>query len=281
VCISVPTRPQRCGIQRDGHQADQPRHRVHTGCAYRTVRDTGNEGCARSGDSVPNRCKRPLGRTANCPRQALHSNSEGFPRSEERGLGSQCSSSQLMQRSWMPLRHRPLFRTRNLKKRRIPTRRNPLASAARSAAGRPAKKITGSVSAVIRGIPLIREASAQRASTSGMKRSASPVQSGRLIRSGTQADPTLNEVIAEVRLRYRSLYGGRCQSQCVPVATAHTPLKLRRPNWAVLDRRCQRLCFRLDADAAGDRSIQSRPPRFLPPHDSPQRSKHLGLSESD
>ena len=69
-------------------------------------------------------------------------------------------------------------------------RQNPRASAARSAAGRPVRKITGSVSAVIRGIPLIREASAQRASTSGLKRSAFLAADGRRIRTGMLSSQT-------------------------------------------------------------------------------------------
>jgi hypothetical protein len=61
---------------------------------------------------------------------------------------------------------------------------DPRASAARSAAGRPARKISGSVSAVIRGIPSTREECAPVASTSGLKRSASLAADGRRIRSG-------------------------------------------------------------------------------------------------
>jgi len=60
---------------------------------------------------------------------------------------------------------------------------------------------------------------------SRLKPSASPVPAGRRIPIDTQADPALNEAIAEVRSRYRSLYGGRCRSQCVCVATVHIPLK--------------------------------------------------------
>jgi hypothetical protein len=62
--------------------------------------------------------------------------------------------------------------------------RNPRASAARSAAGRTARKIIGSVSAVIRGIPLIREASAQPAYTNGRRPSDYRAADGRRTRSG-------------------------------------------------------------------------------------------------
>jgi hypothetical protein len=60
-----------------------------------------------------------------------------------------------------------------------------LASAARSAAGCPERKTNGSASADIRGIALIREASAQRAFTSGLRPSASLATDGRRIRIGT------------------------------------------------------------------------------------------------
>ena len=58
------------------------------------------------------------------------------------------------------------------------------ASAARSAAGRPARKITGSVSAVIRGIPLRQAACVLRACTSGLRPSDSRAVDGRRTRSG-------------------------------------------------------------------------------------------------
>jgi hypothetical protein len=61
------------------------------------------------------------------------------------------------------------------------------------------------------GTPSTREASAQPASTNGLKLSAFRAPDGRRIRIGTLADPTLNEAIAEVHSRYRSLYGGRCR----------------------------------------------------------------------
>ena len=48
--------------------------------------------------------------------------------------------------------------------------------------------IAGSVSAVIRGIPLIREEFAPDASTSGLKPSASLAADGRCIRSGMLID---------------------------------------------------------------------------------------------
>jgi hypothetical protein len=78
------------------------------------------------------------------------------------------------------------FQTASLKRRRSPPLQNLLASAARAAAGLPARKITGSALAAWNGTPLTREASAPHAFTNGLKRSASPVQSGRLIRTGMQ-----------------------------------------------------------------------------------------------
>jgi hypothetical protein len=60
----------------------------------------------------------------------------------------------------------------------------PRASAARSVAGRPAMKTNGRANAVIRGTRSTPEAYAQPASISELKRSASPVQSGQLIRTG-------------------------------------------------------------------------------------------------
>ena len=58
------------------------------------------------------------------------------------------------------------------------------ASAARSAAGRPAKKTSGLVPAGMNGTPLIPEACAPPASISGLQLSASPVSAGRRIRIG-------------------------------------------------------------------------------------------------
>jgi hypothetical protein len=57
------------------------------------------------------------------------------------------------------------------------------ASAARSVVGRSERKTSDSASADTRGIPLIGEASAQRAFTSGLKPSASRAADGRCIRS--------------------------------------------------------------------------------------------------
>jgi hypothetical protein len=99
------------------------------------------------------------------------------------------------------------------------------ASAARYAADRLAKKTDGLVTADTSGTHSIPEASAQPASIRGLKRSVSHAADGRRTPIGTQADPALNEAIAEVRSRYRSLYDGRCRSQCVCVATVHIPLK--------------------------------------------------------
>ena len=73
-------------------------------------------------------------------------------------------------------------------KGRNPAGQNHRASAARSAAGRPAKKTSGSVSAVTHGIPLIREACAQPAFTSGAKPSAFRVAAGRSTRDGIPSD---------------------------------------------------------------------------------------------
>ena len=60
------------------------------------------------------------------------------------------------------------------------------ASAARSAAGRPARKTDGFVTAAISGTRSTPEASAQRACTNGVKHSVSRVSGGRRIRSGMQ-----------------------------------------------------------------------------------------------
>jgi virginiamycin B lyase len=93
----------------------------------------------------------------------------------------------------------PSLQTASLRKARSPVRQNPRASAARSAAGRPVRKITGSVSAVIRGIPLIREASAQRASTSGLKRSAFLAADGRHTQTGTPTEKQTRSVMFAIR----------------------------------------------------------------------------------
>ena len=61
------------------------------------------------------------------------------------------------------------------------------ASAAHSAAGRPAKKTNGFAPADMSGIPSIREASAQLAFTSGLRLSASRAADGRRIRIGTRS----------------------------------------------------------------------------------------------
>ena len=71
----------------------------------------------------------------------------------------------------------------------------------------------------------IREASAQRACVTGLTHNFSLAADGRYIPIGTLPDPTLIEAIAEVHLRYRSLYGGQCRSQCVRVATVRIPLR--------------------------------------------------------
>ena len=99
------------------------------------------------------------------------------------------------------------------------------ASAAHCAVGRLAKKTSGLVPANMNGTRSTLEAYAQLASVSGLKPSASLAVDGRRIPIGTHADPALNEAIAEVLSHYRSLYGGRCRSQCVCVATVRIPLK--------------------------------------------------------
>jgi len=58
------------------------------------------------------------------------------------------------------------------------------ASAARYAAGRPARKIAGSASAAMSGIRSIRAASAPHAFTSGLRPSVSRAADGRRIRIG-------------------------------------------------------------------------------------------------
>jgi hypothetical protein len=81
----------------------------------------------------------------------------------------------------------PLLQTVSLKNTERPAGRNRRASAARSAAGRPAKRTSGSALAAMSGTRSTREASAQLACTSGLKRSASRAADGRLIRSGMRA----------------------------------------------------------------------------------------------
>jgi len=76
----------------------------------------------------------------------------------------------------------------NLKKRRSPASQNRRAFAARNAAGRPARKTTGSASAVIRGIPLRPETSTQHASITGLKHSAFLAVAGRCILFGMRSE---------------------------------------------------------------------------------------------
>jgi len=76
------------------------------------------------------------------------------------------------------------FQTASLKRRRSPPLQNLLASDVRCAAGRPAKKIAGSVRAGTGGIRSILEASAQPACISGLRLSASRPQGGRRTRIG-------------------------------------------------------------------------------------------------
>ena len=63
------------------------------------------------------------------------------------------------------------------------------ASAARSAAGHPAKKTDGSAPAGMNGTPSTREESVPPACTDGLKPSAFPVADGRRTRSGTCSSP--------------------------------------------------------------------------------------------
>jgi hypothetical protein len=62
------------------------------------------------------------------------------------------------------------------------------ASDARSAAGRPGRKISGFASVAMSGIPSTRAASAQPAFTSGLKLSASLAADGRRIRIGMRSE---------------------------------------------------------------------------------------------
>jgi hypothetical protein len=62
------------------------------------------------------------------------------------------------------------------------------ASAARYAAGRPAKKTNGSAPAAMTGIRSKQEACAQLASISGLKHSAFRAANGRRIRSGMRSN---------------------------------------------------------------------------------------------
>jgi len=73
-------------------------------------------------------------------------------------------------------------------KRRNPELRSRRASAARSAAGRPARKINGFAPVATSGTHSTREAFAQLAFTSGLKRSAFRVAAGHRIRSGMPND---------------------------------------------------------------------------------------------
>lgn len=82
----------------------------------------------------------------------------------------------------------PRLSSASLKKRRSPTLRSRIASVARCAAGRHAKKISGSAPADTGGTPSTLEASAQRAFTSGLKLSASRAADGRRILSGMPND---------------------------------------------------------------------------------------------
>ena len=80
-----------------------------------------------------------------------------------------------------------LFLIASLKKVRATIHSGPV-SAAHYAAGRPVRRTNGSASAVANGTPSTRVASAQSASTSGLKPSACPVADGRRIRTGTLAE---------------------------------------------------------------------------------------------
>jgi hypothetical protein len=77
---------------------------------------------------------------------------------------------------------------RELEEDKKPGASDPPRIRCRSAVGRPARNITGCVSAVIRGTHLIRAACAPLASTSGLKRSASSVEAGRRTPTGTRSD---------------------------------------------------------------------------------------------
>src|ERR1700688_890264 len=89
--------------------------------------------------------------------------------------------------SWMTLPDRRLFWIASLRTKRG-TMPPAHVFAARSAAGRPAKKTSGSAPAVTSGTLSIREPSAQPACTSGLKRSASLAADGRRIRIGILAN---------------------------------------------------------------------------------------------
>jgi virginiamycin B lyase len=82
----------------------------------------------------------------------------------------------------------PLFQSASLRTIRSRASRNRRASAARSAAGRPARKTNGSASVDIRGTRSTPEASAQLAFTSGLKRNPSRVAAGRSTRSGMRTE---------------------------------------------------------------------------------------------
>ncbi len=67
-------------------------------------------------------------------------------------------------------------------------------SAARCAAGRPAKRISGPARVGMSGTHLILEASAQHACTSGRRPSVSLAAAGRRIRIGTHSENELYEL---------------------------------------------------------------------------------------
>jgi len=74
-----------------------------------------------------------------------------------------------------------------LEEEQNPARRNHRASAARSAAGRPARKTNGSALAAMNGIPSTPEGSVRLAFISGLKRSAYRAVDGRRVRSGMRS----------------------------------------------------------------------------------------------
>ena len=76
----------------------------------------------------------------------------------------------------------------NSKKRRA-TIHQPRESAVRSAAGRPARKTSGSAPVAMNGIRSTLEESAERAFTSGLKPNASRAHGGRRTRSGMRSSP--------------------------------------------------------------------------------------------
>src|ERR1039458_8160428 len=88
--------------------------------------------------------------------------------------------------SWMTLPNRPLCWIANPTKRKTSTP-PVLASAARSAAGRPEKKTDGLVTADTNRTRSIVEASAQPVSINGLRRNAFHAADGRRIRFGTRS----------------------------------------------------------------------------------------------